>query len=106
MVLVDFGLLRLRALATTLGPRSTAKSIAFAVSHVLDDILACAQAGVSGFVGKDGSVEDVMAMIDGVARDELPCPPRIAGMLFKGLTTLARAQSNQTVATRLLAPGA
>ena len=40
-------------------------------------------------------------MIDGVTRGELPCPPRISGMLFKGLTTLARSQSKQTFAAGL-----
>jgi two-component system, NarL family, nitrate/nitrite response regulator NarL len=101
VMLLDFWLLGSRSLATMLGPHSTAKSVAFAVSYDLEDILACAEAGVSGFVGKDGSAEDVMAMIDGVACGELPCPPRIAGMLFKGLTTLVRSQFNQTVVTGL-----
>ena len=97
VVLVDFRLLRSCALASTLDHSNT-KSIAFAVAPALDDILVCAEAGVSGFVGKDGSTEDLMAMISGVTRGELPCPPRIAGMLFKGLTTLLRSRSKQTFA--------
>lgn len=95
VVLVDVRLIRGLKNTTLLGVGATAKVIAFAVSEVEDDILACAQSGTSGFVGEDASVDDIIGAIEGVIRGELSCPPRVAGMLFQQLTALARSQANR-----------
>jgi DNA-binding NarL/FixJ family response regulator len=39
------------------------KFVASAVSETGDEVLACAEAGISGYVGKDGSAEDLVQTI-------------------------------------------
>jgi two-component system, NarL family, nitrate/nitrite response regulator NarL len=92
IALLDVELLNRRECAGALATNQTVKVIAVAVSESLDDIVGCAIAGASGFVGKDGSAEDIVAAIEGALRGELPCPPRIAGMLFQHLGRLTRSQ--------------
>ena len=58
------------------------KILAFAVQEVSPDILECAEAGASGYVTADASLDDLMSAIKGIAREELVCSPRIAAMLF------------------------
>jgi two-component system nitrate/nitrite response regulator NarL len=65
------------------------KVVAVAVPEEDDDVIECAEAGVSGYVTRDGSVDDVVAMLEAVARDELPCSPRMAATLLRRVATLA-----------------
>jgi two-component system nitrate/nitrite response regulator NarL len=72
-----------RALAPAL------KVVAIAVAEVEQEILACAEAGVSGFVLRDGSIADVVATIHNAMRDELVCSPKVAAALFGRLALLS-----------------
>jgi two-component system, NarL family, nitrate/nitrite response regulator NarL len=56
--------------------------LAFAVEEVISDILECADAGASGYVTADASLDDLVAAIERLARGELACAPRIAARLF------------------------
>jgi two-component system, NarL family, nitrate/nitrite response regulator NarL len=58
------------------------KILAFAVEEVASDILECAEAGASGYVTADASIEDLVSAIQRIAREELVCSPRIAAKLF------------------------
>ncbi|MGH8167697.1 MAG: LuxR C-terminal-related transcriptional regulator [Woeseiaceae bacterium] len=49
----------------------------------------CAEAGVAGFVHRDGSVEELLAAIRCAASGELRCSPRIAAALMRRVATLA-----------------
>lgn len=62
--------------------------VAFAVSGE-HDILACAEAGAAGYVPHDASIDDLVVVVQGVSRGELPCSPRMAASLFRHLRTLA-----------------
>jgi DNA-binding NarL/FixJ family response regulator len=57
--------------------------VAFGVSERDDDVLACAEAGVSGYVTRSGSCEQLIAVLQSAARGELLCSPRIAARLFR-----------------------
>jgi DNA-binding NarL/FixJ family response regulator len=59
-----------------------AKILAFAVEDVTSEILDCAEAGAAGYVTVDASIEELVEAIEGIARDELICPPRVAATLF------------------------
>lgn len=72
-----------RALAPAL------KVVAIAVAEAEQDILACAEAGVSGFVLRDGSIDDVVAAVQNAMRDELVCSPKVAAALFGRLALLS-----------------
>lgn len=58
------------------------KVVAIAVADIEQDVLACAEAGVSGFVSRNGSIQDVVTAVHCAVRNELVCSPRIAALLF------------------------
>jgi DNA-binding NarL/FixJ family response regulator len=62
--------------------------VAFAVAEVEADVLACAEAGICGYVPRDGSVEDLVGAVLRAVSGELACPPRIAALLFSRLASL------------------
>ena len=49
------------------------------------EIIVCAQAGMSGFLSRDASLDDVIEMIASVVRNELVCSPAVAAQLFRRL---------------------
>jgi two-component system nitrate/nitrite response regulator NarL len=53
------------------------------------DVLACAEAGVAGYVPREASVEDLEGAIRCVARGELACSPLVAGTLLRHIAVLA-----------------
>jgi DNA-binding NarL/FixJ family response regulator len=48
------------------------------------------EAGVAGFVVRDGSLLDVMASVESASRGEALVPPRLVSSLFSRLATLER----------------
>jgi two-component system, NarL family, nitrate/nitrite response regulator NarL len=65
------------------------KIIACALREVDEEVLACAEAGIAGFVAADGSGEDLVAAVKHALRGELHCSPRMAGLLFRRVGALA-----------------
>jgi len=59
------------------------KVVAFGVEELEGDVLACAEAGLSGYVPFDASVDDLVERVESVARGELLCTPKIAAALFR-----------------------
>ena len=49
------------------------------------EILACARAGMSGYIHRHASLEELPAVVMSVIKDELVCSPRAAAQLFRGL---------------------
>ena len=64
--------------------------VGFGVNLAEKGILACAEAGLAGFVGSDGTVAELATVIDRAMRRELLCPPRIVARLFDRVAELAR----------------
>jgi DNA-binding NarL/FixJ family response regulator len=63
--------------------------VAFAVAEIGEKVLACAEAGISGYVTTDGSIEDLVAAVFRALQGELMCSPRIAALLFSRMATLS-----------------
>jgi two-component system, NarL family, nitrate/nitrite response regulator NarL len=63
--------------------------IVFAIPEVEEDVIACAEAGVAGYVSRSASAEELVDTVRSVARGELRCPPRIAATLFHHIGELA-----------------
>lgn len=59
--------------------------VACGVREELEEVVACAQCGAAGYVARDASAEDLVRIVRSLERGELPCPPRIASMLFRQL---------------------
>lgn len=56
-------------------------------------LMACVRAGVSGFVGPDGSAHDLVTAIHAAVRGELVCTPRLAGMLLHRVISLTQREA-------------
>ncbi len=67
----------------------SAKVISLGVAETEGDVIACAEAGVSGYVPREASVEDLLAVVDSVRRGELLCSPRAAASLLRRLALRA-----------------
>jgi DNA-binding NarL/FixJ family response regulator len=63
--------------------RREVKIVAFGVEELEGDVLACAEAGLSGYVPFDASVDDLVERVESVVRGELLCTPKIAAALFR-----------------------
>ncbi len=60
------------------------------------EVLPLAEAGVAGYVTTDASAEEVVGVVESVARGEALCSPRIAAALLERVATLAREQRPQS----------
>ena len=63
--------------------------VAFAVSETDEDVLACAEAGISAYVSRDGSTEDLIKTILQSLRGELIVSPRLTALLFEHVAVLS-----------------
>ena len=64
------------------------KIVALGVPNAEEELFACAEAGVSGYVTRDDSLETMLEAIESVARGELLCSPRMAAALFARVSAL------------------
>jgi DNA-binding NarL/FixJ family response regulator len=71
-------------------PRPQTKVIALAIEDKTAQIVNCAEAGVTGFVTHDGSLDDLLDAIRSVRSGELRCSPKIAAALANRVASLAR----------------
>jgi two-component system, NarL family, nitrate/nitrite response regulator NarL len=63
--------------------------VATAVAETDGEIVACAEAGVAGFVTRDQSLAEAVRVLESVARDESPCSPRTAAALLRRVAVLS-----------------
>jgi DNA-binding NarL/FixJ family response regulator len=68
---------------------SAPKVVALGVPETEPDVLACAEAGISGYVPREACLRDLVCGIESVARGEALCSPRIAASLFRRVAILA-----------------
>lgn len=62
-----------------------------------DDVsLACAEAGLRGFVGRDGSIADLLQTIDHALTGEVHCSSRFAAMLCDRVALLSKGERQVT----------
>lgn len=77
------------------------KVVALGLPEVEAEVIACAEAGVSGYVSRDASLEDLASTLRSVGRGELPCSPRVAGALLRRVRSLARNGPTSSAAAQL-----
>jgi DNA-binding NarL/FixJ family response regulator len=70
------------------------KIVAIAVADVQQEVVACAEAKVSGFVSRDGSIQDLVTAVHCAMRNELVCSPRIAALLFSRVAAIGFERSH------------
>lgn len=96
----DDGLELVRELRV-LAPRM--RIVVLAITEVDRDVLAWAEAGISGYVTRDGSLDDLVAAVTAAARGEAACAPRISAALLERVHALASAQPTTGALSRLTA---
>lgn len=64
--------------------------VGFGVDEVEGEVLACAEAGLAGYVPSDASLDDLVARVESVHRGELLCTPKMAATLFRQLEVRGR----------------
>lgn len=70
----------------------TTHIVGFGVDEVEGEVLACAEAGLSGYVNSDASLDELVAGIESVHRGELLCTPKMAATLFRNLELRRREE--------------
>jgi DNA-binding NarL/FixJ family response regulator len=78
-----------------------ARVIALAYPENETDMIACAEAGVCGYLTPEASVADLVAAIRVAADGELLCSPKMAGVLLRRVTALASGRSADNGASNL-----
>ena len=79
---------------------SQTRLIALGVPEVESDVVEAAEAGVSGYVGRDASLRELVEAVECTARGESPCPPQITALLLGRIAATAR-RSPTDLAARL-----
>jgi len=93
VVLLDFAMPEALALPDTIAAaRLAVKVVAFSVAETDDEICECAEAGIAGYVARNGSKEDLIAAIENAVRGEVVCSPRAAASLFRRLAAHVRTK--------------
>jgi DNA-binding NarL/FixJ family response regulator len=80
-----------------------AKVLALGVPESLDELLAYAEAGVSSYVTREQSPDELVAAIESAARGEALCSPRVAAALLERIASLASAREPAVATVRLTA---
>jgi DNA-binding NarL/FixJ family response regulator len=89
----------LQTLRFLLALPSAPRIVALSVPATESDLIACAEAGVSGYVTRDDSLDTMIAAIESVARGELLTTPRMAAALFERLHAVRAAETSEGAAT-------
>jgi DNA-binding NarL/FixJ family response regulator len=63
--------------------------VAVGITEAHDEVIACAEAGVAGYLLRSETLDDLTATVHSVLRGETRCSPRIAATLLRHVTTLA-----------------
>jgi len=69
---------------------SAIKIIALAVPYDESNIIKCAEAGITSYVPREASLDDLIAAVIGAVKGECFCPPKIAALLFSKIQHLTR----------------
>jgi len=84
VMLLDMAMPDAYGIARRVGRLSpVSKVVALGTPEDEAEVLACAEAGITGYVTRDGSVEDVVAAIRTIARGEVYCSAKVASSLVR-----------------------
>src|SRR5947208_5051428 len=95
VVLLDMGMPSAASTVQTLARGMPAvRIVGLAVNESAEEIVRCIQAGVAGYVTRDGSLEDLVAALESVTRGEMRCPPNVTAALARRVSSLAMLQTD------------
>lgn len=73
------------------------KILMMGLSELQCDVLACAEAGVTGCLPKEASLEDLLNHIQAVSAGETLCSPKVASLLFSRVAEAGREKQLRQV---------
>ncbi len=92
VIVVDFTSLESFATAKLITALPTnPKVVAVGIEDRDDQVLACAEAGISGYVPREASIKDFQRVIHDVMHDRFVCSPLIAAALVRRIAQLSKA---------------
>jgi DNA-binding NarL/FixJ family response regulator len=92
IVLLDMGLPDAVHIARSVLRTSPGTTVvALGVAETEEQVLACAEAGIAGYVAPDASLNDLVAAVRAAARGEAVLSPRISASLMRRIATLSRS---------------
>jgi two-component system, NarL family, nitrate/nitrite response regulator NarL len=65
------------------------------ISGASPDVIACAEAGISGYVTREATLADLVATIERTTRGEAVCPPAVTASLLERIAVLANARRDR-----------
>jgi two-component system, NarL family, nitrate/nitrite response regulator NarL len=90
VAIVDSGMIMASGVVLSMRRASAVtRVVAFGVSDEPAEIIACAEAGVAGYVPIRAGTGELVAVLEAVQRDELSCTPIVAGALLRRVTELS-----------------
>jgi two-component system, NarL family, nitrate/nitrite response regulator NarL len=78
-------------LREVIGAVSKSRILAITVADCEQDVIACAESGVAGFVTREASIDELVDALYAVTRGEVHCSPRVTAALLRRLSSLASA---------------
>lgn len=75
--------------------------IAMAVSESEDEVVACAEAGVTGYLLRHETHDALLSAIVAAGRGEISCPPRVAAALIRRIGQRSRDGATLSATSRL-----
>jgi two-component system nitrate/nitrite response regulator NarL len=64
---------------------ASVRILAFGIRETATEVLACAAAGIDGYIGMDAALHDMVAAIENAVRGELACSPKVAASLYQSV---------------------
>jgi two-component system, NarL family, nitrate/nitrite response regulator NarL len=96
VVLLDMSLPHaVEAVAALAGRDPAPNVLGIAMGDGEDEVVACAEAGIGGYVCRDDSLDALVEAVRGTARGEMHCPPRIAAALVHRVASMSERRSQR-----------
>jgi two-component system, NarL family, nitrate/nitrite response regulator NarL len=80
---------------------SEMRIVAVGVRETASEVLACAAAGIDGYVPMDAALPDMVTAIENVVRGELTCSPKVAASLYQSIGFSGRASASPLTSREL-----
>jgi len=74
--------------------------VGFGISNSARDVVACAEAGLAGFIDENGSIDSLVQAIVGALHGEFRCAPRVTAILCQRLASLASREPTEATQGR------
>src|SRR5258707_3892810 len=70
---------------------ASVRIFAFGIRETATEILACAAAGIDGYIGMDAALQDTVTAIENVVRGELDCSSKVAASLYQSVQSVGHS---------------